>query len=169
MMTWYLTLKQGAALAKRRVRTVRIAVLRSTVGSEEWQSGVVEGGQLLAEEVMPALAEGWSRGALVFCVVIWLYAVGFFSFGLTYKSTGAVVNFELVLGLLLACIPAGLLFDVADASTECDMLMKDLNDKRLLDLRVTTHTEVKMVEDALNKLNKVPRCSTSQPCYGLYR
>jgi hypothetical protein len=52
------------------------------------------------------------------------------------------------------CIPALVLWGIADTSSECDLPIKDLNDKRLADPSDTTHLAIFKLETMLRQLNK---------------
>ena len=81
------------------------------------------------------------------------------------------VNATMLFIAFLYVLAPILVWDLAATSSECDLLIKDLNDKRLANPCTATHTKSD-VEDGLNKLNKNQvswfiRCCSGQghcPC-----
>jgi hypothetical protein len=152
-LAWWLTLKQAAALATHEVRVVRCAVHRCAASSEAWEAEVVQGCKALAECTLVTLSAGWAGGAAAVCVATWAVALGNIAGALRQQEL-AKLAVALLGPALLACLPAALLWDLADASSECDLLVKDLNDKRLKDPSDATHVTIVKLETMLGQLNK---------------
>jgi hypothetical protein len=150
---WWLTLKQAAALATHEVRVVRCAVHRYAAGSEAWEAEVVQGCKVLAERTLPALSAGWAGGAAAVCLAVWAGALGVVAKALLYPELVKLAG-TMLAAALYACVPALILWDLADASSECDLLVKDLNDKRLKDPSDATHVTIVKLETMLGQLNK---------------
>ena len=163
-IAWFVTLKQAAALSTCAVRRVRHAIYHRTIDSTQWESEVVGGICLLADETMPVLSRGWDGGAAAVCVACSTMALRQFVGALQQEDQTAMAT-GILQGGLSACLPVGLLWDLADTSSECDLLVKDLNDKRLSETstRTTTlsrtrsdtaHLAIVKLETMLGQLNK---------------
>ena len=159
-VAWYLTLKQGAALAVHEVRAVRCAIQRCPADSPEWEADVVQGTKALAQRTLPALSAGWATGAAAVCVAVWALSLGHLANALRRplddlgKPPLENPAFWFLAAAFWACIPMLVLWDLADASSECDLLMKDLNGKRLADTSNATHITIFKLETMLGQLNK---------------
>eukprot|EP01052_Picozoa_sp_SAG31_P018209 SAG31_NODE_1281_length_9019_cov_4.758072_1_plen_487_part_00 len=152
-ISWWLTLKQGAAFAMREIRRIRGAIQRYAVGSPDWEAKVVQGIKTLVQCTLPSLSAGWAGGALIVCVGIWLGTLCRVAKALQQPQLDALIA-NLALAAFYSCIPALVLWDVANASSECDLLCIDLNFKRLDESSDSTHLAIVKLETMLGKLNK---------------
>ena len=166
VVAWFLTLKMAAALTKYQVGTVRRNVERCSATSPQWEADVVGETVRLIKETLPALSSGWSSGAAAVCVACW--AVAFVNLIVALQSgssgddqnakvllvpTEPIVRIPMCLGVL--CCPAVILWDLADASTECDELVTSLNNKRIDEPTDEVHISIYKLEVMLRQLNKV--------------
>ena len=149
----WLTMKQGAALATREVRVVRCAIHRCDPGSTEWEQHVAQGAKALAQRTLPTLSGGLSGGAAMACAGCWLGSLQIVGAALQRTNIAGLAG-GLLVAALVACLPAIILWDLADTSSECDLLVKDLNDKRLADFSDSAHVTIFKLETMLNQLNK---------------
>ena len=156
-IAWFLTLKMSAALVAHKVQTVKRQILEVSAAAEAWEAEVVPAAKVLITETLPTLSEGWSDGAAAVCLACWANA---------FASIAVALQQDTLLGELgslgfafsMACVPALILFDFADCSTECDLLVDALNKKRIADTSDETHVKVYKLEVMISHLNKVRSC-----------
>lgn len=159
------TTKRYAAIHK-----VNQAISRYDVNSRDWEQKVVKGTVTLITDTVPTLSRGWATGAAFACMLLWCYAL---SAGSDALIKAYVIEGLYILGvrlwiwvalaaIIITCSPALVLWDVAHVSTECDVLVTSLNDKRLSSALDKTfdaiHAKVGKLESMLNRLNKVRAC-----------
>lgn len=153
-IAWFLTLKMSAALVVHAVRNVRRHVVRTSAEAEEWEGEVVPMALILITETLPLLSQGWSDGAAAVCLTCWANAFANIAVALQQDSVLAQSG-SLLFAFSMACVPALILFDFADCSTECDLLVKSLNEKRIADTSDETHVKIFKLEVMISHLNKV--------------
>eukprot|EP01052_Picozoa_sp_SAG31_P013830 SAG31_NODE_843_length_11551_cov_6.757772_6_plen_129_part_00 len=73
----------------------------------------------------------------------------------TRSARGPAQSGSLLFAFSMACVPALIMFDFANCSTECDLLVKSLNDKRIADTSDETHVKIFKLEVMISHLNKV--------------
>lgn len=149
-LAWFMTLQVAALLAKRAVSDLRLKVqtigMQRNISDSEWRMYIRDPAVDLARYTMPALAAwGPSVGAAV--VAGLASAVGNIPL-VRQQHTLAAVNIclSILVPLLVASIPAAV-------STECDLLMLDLNEARGSASDTTTHERVLELETYLGNTN----------------
>jgi hypothetical protein len=150
---WYLTLKQGAALVSARVVEAQRSVARHNVMDAQWETEVVAEIVSIATSVLPLLSKGWSAGAAMLCLGCWTMSIS----NICRVLQSQHVTENVVAAVCFIVSPMLILWDVASAGTECDNLMKALNDKRISDISDESHVKIHKLEILLGHLNKV-RC-----------
>ena len=157
-IAWWATLTQSAALVKHAVAVVRGSIPRCSPAEPNWDAHVVTPTLALVREMLPTLSRGWSNSAAASCMCCWSWTLGCVCAALRAQSVGAAAYHGLY-GFCAACFPFMILWDMADASTECDLLVRALNEKRIADPSDDTHAKVYKLEVMLGCLNKVcPAC-----------
>jgi hypothetical protein len=153
LIVWYLTLKMAAALAAHRVATLRRKVAGCDIQAPEWESEVVLEAQALINDTFPTLSLGWGPGAIALCAATLAYAGSELCFSLN-SATAATMVERMVGVAAYTCVPLLVLWDLAAAGSECDLLTKGLNEKRIADPSDEAHAKIYKLEVMLNQLNK---------------
>eukprot|EP01043_Picozoa_sp_COSAG02_P070193 COSAG02_NODE_12331_length_1561_cov_1.930917_1_plen_418_part_00 len=159
VVAWYVVLKQAAALATARVTNVKRSIECFNPMDTEWESEVVAEIRVLVTETFPLLSSGWAIPSAFVVVACWLLTVSQVCTILQGLSTLQLQGLDLlgnaVFCFIFVTVPALILFDMAVASTECDGLVKALNDKRIAGISDESHTSIYKLEIMLGHLNKV--------------
>jgi hypothetical protein len=157
-LAWYLTLKLAAALGAGAVARVRAAVSRCDPSSPEWHEEVHAPTQVLVTTTFPALSRCLAGGAAAVAWCCWVNAISQFAWALGSLSVkSALYDTALpcfLLSLLCVSIPMLVLYDLADASSDCDQLIADLNHKRVTHPSDEAHMKIQKLEVMLDRLNK---------------
>jgi hypothetical protein len=156
-LCWWLTLKVASALVKHRVATLRKTLERVDIDSPEWDETVAVETRVLINDTFSTLSTGWAPGVTVICLTCWVQSLNQLAMGMggTYEgeqhppSVGTIVA-----TMFMAMGPTVLLWDVADASSECDLLVKSLNEKRVADPSDAAHIKIYKLEVMISNLNK---------------
>ena len=122
---WYLALKEASKIIFAVVLRVRSALDESSQMSTHWDETVVPAILQLVETTMPTISSGFADGMMAVGVAFWMYAASAFCTFLDNESFGSLAR---SFGLL--CFPLLVALDVAGASSDCDSIMRTLNDKR---------------------------------------
>ena len=101
----------------------------------------------LINDTLPALSRGWADGLLTLWASMWMLAFGRFALSI---DTGKKSHY----GFIFATFPLFLAADVAGASSDCDTLKDELNNKRGADLSVENDAKLFVIERLLQNLNK---------------
>jgi hypothetical protein len=141
----YLTLKMGSG----QVTKVRHNIVRIDPQAPEWETEVVAEVLELVTRVLPTLSDGWSEAAVAVTAIGWAFALAYVCWALSSPSTMSMIIY-----FVEALIGAAFLYDLADTSTECDLLVKALNDKRVSHPADEHHIKIQKIEVMLNQLNK---------------
>lgn len=149
----YLTLKIGSALGTSKVQAVRRNVERFDPQSPEWETEVERGVLELVTYVLPKLSEGWSGAAAAVVAVAWAFAIAYVCWALSRDTTALMIVYLCEASLGALC-PTIVLYDLAYTSTECDLLVVALNDKRIADNSDANHIKIQKLEVMINQLNK---------------
>jgi hypothetical protein len=155
---WYLTLKQAAALTTFKVVQVQTVIIQHDPLGPQWKPQVEDHVIRLVEDALPTLSRGWGGGAVALCLTCWAGAAFTFTYslaGIHEKDSGGAPSVGTVIStFLLACVPMLILWDVAATSSECDLMIKLLNDKRICNPSDEVHLKITRMEAMCNKLNK---------------
>eukprot|EP01047_Picozoa_sp_COSAG01_P054451 COSAG01_NODE_5950_length_3939_cov_1.486719_2_plen_439_part_00 len=154
LIVWYLTLKMAAALVAHRVAALRRKVARCDIQAPEWESEVVLETQALINDTFPTLSQAWGPGAIALCVSMGAAALHNVCYGLRMTASASRMASCMVQATLYACAPLLVLWDLADAGSECDLLTKGLNEKRIANPSDEAHAKIYKLEVMLNQLNK---------------
>ena len=122
---WYHTLKSASVLVADAVAETRQAIQRCSPTSPEWQSEVLPSVLRLCDEALPWLSDGWGDGVAALFIGMWACAIGFFA---NFLEHGHPTSAFFTVLFMLA--PLGFAYDAAAASSECDLLIDALNEKR---------------------------------------
>jgi hypothetical protein len=148
--TWYLALKLASILVTDAVLEVRKEVVSTAVLDKKWDESVVPKVLQLALKTFPDLSHGFGGGLFMCALGFWTFSASAFASGLTGSwgfSAGVIRSFALF------CFPLLIALDVASASSSCDSLMNELNDKRLEAMGLETDQKLQVLERALSLKN----------------
>ena len=123
---WYHTLKSASVLVADAVAETRQLIERCSPTSPEWESEVLPSVLKLCDVTLPLLSDGWSDGVGAAFVGSWVIATGVFS--VLLESGFPPMAFFTVLFVLM---PLGIVYDAAAASSDCDLLVNPLTNKRM--------------------------------------
>lgn len=123
---WWHSLKSASSLVADSVAETRRAIERYNPTSPEWQEEVLPRVLGLCNEILPLLSSGYGLGVAGFFLGYWLIAAAWFAGFLENGSPGAA--FWTVVAVLF---PLGVSYDVASASSDCDLLSDTLTEKRM--------------------------------------
>ena len=143
------TLKIVSVLAGSAIADVIAATERTQPSSPEWQTTVVDSALLLATETLPVLSRHFGPALGVLFFYCWVTA---FSLLLTFLQFSGII--WLITMIMLILLPFALSLDVARASSLCDMLREVLNLKRIAAPFASVHQTLKIIEQALDRLNQ---------------
>eukprot|EP01043_Picozoa_sp_COSAG02_P026843 COSAG02_NODE_1558_length_11928_cov_4.044974_5_plen_472_part_00 len=152
VITFGLAIKIGTALASFRTVQARLAVMSCDPLSLEWETEVVTTVVKLVTFVLPTLSRGLSIGLIGGTIGSWLNAMSWLAWAIYYRTTAGAMYTSCAFGL--ACIPLVVIYDVAATSSECDLLVEALNEKRLTNCSDEHHIKISKLETMLRQLNK---------------
>jgi hypothetical protein len=161
-IAWILTLKISAALVIFRVHTIQQGVRCFRVSSSEWHECVEQEVSALATVVLPLLSERWAGGAMAVVILCWCTAFANFLTGLNSSTNSALQGFNGGMDSEMAsygsafgyaCIPAIVLWDMASATSEVQLLVESLAMKRAAEPDDTTHLAIQKLELILGRIN----------------
>ena len=138
----------GAALANRQILQLIEAVDHTTPSDRAW-TDVEEKCVKLADEIMPAVSNGWGTMTIIFIITYWLVGFGQFVSWLRYSSW-----FNAVFTILIFAFSLLVFWPLAVTSSNCDRLMIAFNKRRLAHVGDRdAHHKILEVEIALRRLN----------------
>ena len=124
--------------------------MSTAVLDKKWDESVVPKVLQLALKTFPDLSHGFGGGLFMCALGFWTFSASAFASGLTGSwgfSAGVIRSFALF------CFPLLIALDVASASSNCDSLMNELNDKRLEAMDLETDQKLQVLERALSLKN----------------
>ena len=148
--SWYLALKEASVLVSDAVLEARKEVASTAVVDDKWDESVVPKILELAKTTLPDLSHGFGGG-------LFMCALGFWSFSASAFASALGGNWGVVSGLFrsfnLFCFPLLIALDVASASSDCDSLVNELNEKRKQTMNIETDQKLQVLERALSLEN----------------
>ena len=150
VFSWYLALKEASVLVSDVVLEARKEVASTAVLDEKWDGSVVPKILELAKKTLPDLSHGFGGGLFMCALGLWSFSASAFASAL--EGTWGVVS-GLSRSFALFCFPLLIALDVASASSDCDSLVNELNEKRKQAMNIETDQKLQVLERALSLEN----------------
>ena len=148
VFAWYLALKEASVLVSDAVLEARKEVSSTAVLDEEWDRSVVPKILELAKKTLPDLSHGFGGGLFMCALGFWLFSASAFASSLkALRLSGFFRSSNLF------CFPLLIALDVASASSDCDSLVNELNEKRKQAMNIETDAKLQVLERALSLEN----------------
>ena len=150
VFSWYLALKEASVLVSDAVLEARKEVASTAVLDEERDESVVPKILELAKKTLPDLSHGFGGGLFMCALGVWSFSASAFASAL--EGSWGVVS-GLSRSFALFCFPLLIALDVASASSDCDSLVNELNEKRKQAMNIETDQKLQVLERALSLEN----------------
>ena len=151
-LSWYLALKVASVLVSDAVLEARKEVTSIAVLDEEWDKSVVPKILQLAQKTLPELSHGFGGGLFMCALGFWFFSASAFASTLQRTDTEDILS-GLFRSFNLFCFPLLIALDVATASSDCDSLVNELNEKRKQAMDIETDQKLQVLERALSLEN----------------
>ena len=135
---------RASVLVSDAVLEARKDVAATAVLDKSWDASVVPKILALAKTTLPVLSHGFGNGLFMATTAFWLLSASAFASSLEeLRVSGFFRSF------VCFCFPLLIALDVASASSDCDSLVNELNEKRKEAMDIETDQKQQVLERAL--------------------